>query len=72
MHITIISDRFAREAETFDDPANLMKQVADLGYEPLEQAEALCACGEYVTIYKATDTDEIVAVQNPHQNHRVW
>ena len=72
MHITIISDRFAREAETFDDPANLMKQVADLGYEPLEQAEALCACGEYVAIYRAVESGEVVAVQNPHQHHKPW
>ena len=72
MNITVISDRYAREAETFDDPANLMKQVADLDYAPLERAEALCDCGEYVTIYKATDTGEVVAVQNPHQHHKPW
>jgi len=72
MHITVISDRYAREAKTFDDPANLMKQVANLGYEPLEQAEALCACGAWVTIYKAADTGETVAVQNPHQHHKSW
>ena len=72
MYLAVISNRYSAEQEVFDDPANLMKQVTDLDYAPLERAEALCACGEYVTIYKATDTDEIVAVQNPHQNHRVW
>ena len=68
----VISDRYAAEQEVFDDPANLMKQVADLDYAPLEQAEALCDCGEYVTIYKATDTGEVVVVQHPHQHHRAW
>jgi hypothetical protein len=72
MHITIISDRFAREAETFDDPGDLMKQIADLNYAPLEQAEALCDCGAWVIIYKATDTGEVVAVQHPHQHHKPW
>jgi hypothetical protein len=68
----VISDRYAREAETFDNLADLMAQVADLDYAPLERTEALCDCGEYVTIYKATDTGEVVAVQNPHQHHRAW
>jgi len=72
MHITVISDRYAAEQEVFDDPGDLLRQVTDLDYAPLERAEALCACGEYVTIYKATDTGEVVAVQNPHQHHRAW
>ena len=72
MHITVISDRFAREAETFDDPGDLLRQVTSLGYEPLEQAEALCACGAWVTIFKTAESGETVAVQNPHQNHQPW
>jgi len=72
MHLVVISDRYAREAETFDAPGDLLRQVTSLGYEPLEQAEALCDCGEYVTVYKATDTGEVVVVQHPHQHHRAW
>ena len=72
MYLAVISNRYAAEQEVFDDPANLMTQVDDLGYEPLEQAEALCACGAWVTIYKAADTGETVAVQNPHQHHKSW
>jgi hypothetical protein len=72
MHLTVISNRYSAEQEVFDNPGDLMKQIADLDYAPLERAEALCDCGEYVTIYKATDTVEMVAVQNPHQNHRAW
>ena len=68
----VISDRYAAEQEVFDDPANLMKQVTDLDYAPLERAEALCDCDECVTIYKATDTGEVVVVQHPHQHHRAW
>jgi hypothetical protein len=72
MHLVVISNRYAAEQEDFDGPGDLIRQVADLDYAPLEQAEALCACGEYVTVYKATDTGEVVAVQNPHQHHRAW
>ena len=72
MYLAVISNRYAAEQEVFDDPANLMKQVADLGYAPLERAEALCDCGAWVTVYKATDTGEVVAIQNPHQNHQPW
>ena len=70
--LVVISDRYAAEQEVFDNPGDLMKQIADLNYAPLERAEALCACGEYVTIYKATDTGEVVVVQHPHQHHRAW
>ena len=72
MYLAVISNRYAAEQEVFDDPGDLLRQVADLDYTPLERAEALCDCGEYVTIYKATDTGEVVAVQNPHQHHRAW
>ena len=70
--LVVISDRYAAEQEVFDDPGDLMKQIADLNYAPLEWAEALCDCGEYVTIYKAADTGETVVVQHPHQHHRAW
>ena len=68
----VISNRYAAEQEVFDNPGDLMKQIADLNYAPLERAEALCACGVWVAVYKATDTGEVVAVQNPHQHHRAW
>ena len=72
MHLVVISNRYAAGQEDFDGPGDLIRQVADLDYAPLEQAEALCACREYVAIYRAVESGEVVAIQNPHQNHRVW
>jgi len=72
MHLTVISNRYSAEQEVFDDPGDLLRQVADLDYAPLEQAEALCDCGAWVTVYKAADTGEVVVVQHPHQHHRAW
>ena len=70
MSLTVVSDRYGEgEYEDYDQVA---EQVEDLGYTPLVKTYALCACGEWTTIYLTLSSGEIVLVETKHAGHQAW
>jgi hypothetical protein len=70
MSLTVVSDRYG-EGE-FDSYEQVAEQIEDLGYTPLVKTHALCACGEWTTIYLSLTTGEIVLVETRHVGHQAW
>ena len=54
----------------YESAADIIEQVRDFGVTATENYR-LCTCGDYATVVM-TEDGEIIAVEEPHDQHQAW
>jgi hypothetical protein len=54
----------------YENAGDIIEQVRDLGVKATENYR-FCACGDYATVVVTEDGD-IIAVEEPHDQHQAW
>jgi len=54
----------------YESAADIIEQVRDLGVGAKE-SYWFCACSHYVNVV-VTDDGEVIAVEEPHDQHQAW